>query len=509
MPGFMECVSKSWSTPSVKLSSVAILADNLKKLRYNLKHWQKCISQLKVLIEKCNQAIFILDSIEDKRPLSVPEFNFRQLVKLHLEDLLLAQCMYWRKRCTIRWIKMGEDNTKFFHAKATERFRHNFISSLVASDGREIRDHDQMAGLLWASYKERMGSSEGISMQFDLSRILNRVEGLDILSRPFEEKEMDDIVKNMPADRAPGPDGYSGLFLKKCWHIIKTIQDCLAWTYEYIYQCQLSKKPILIVKLDFAKAFDTIEHKAILQILKYKGFDDVWIGWMKEVLSSGSSSILLNGVPGKQFICKRGVRQGDPLSPLLYVCGGDLLQSVINDNLNSNVLHLPIITNDSEFPVVQYADDTILLLAAEMDQVLALKEILHKFGLSTGLRVNFQKSQIVPLNVEETVTIQLAEALGCQIGSLPFPYLGLPLGTTKPSIQDLMPIVHGLERRLTATSIFLSQGARLQLISSALCSMPLHFLLSLKLPPGLIFPSFSIGHYLLKLFKSTVRFNKV
>jgi hypothetical protein len=403
-------------------------------------------------------------------------------------------------------------------------------------------------------------------MQFDLPRILNRVEGLDILSRPFEEKEMDDIVKNMPADRAPGPDGYSGLFLKKCWHIIKkdfynlardfhdgrvglqningsyitlipkkappesvndyrpisltsvclkfltklaanrlqdhilrcihknqygfirsrTIQDCLAWTYEYIYQCQLSKKPILIVKLDFAKAFDTIEHEAILQILKYKGFDDVWIGWMKEVLSSGSSSILLNGVPGKQFICKRGVRQGDPLSPLLYVCGGDLLQSVINDSLNSNVLRLPIITNDPEFPVVQYADDTILLLAAEMDQVLALKDILHRFGLSTGLRVNFQKSQIVPLNVEGSVTSQLAEALGCQVGSLPFPYLGLPLGTTKPSIQDLMPIVHGLERRLTATSIFLSQGARLQLISSALCSMPLHFLLSLKLPPGLV-----------------------
>jgi hypothetical protein len=120
-----------------------------------------------------------------------------------------------------------------------------------------------------------------------------------------------------------------------------------------------------------------------------------------------------------------------------------------------------------------------------MDQVLALKDILHKFGLSTGLRVNFQKSQIIPLNVEATVTTHLDEALGCQVGSLPFPYLGLPMGTTKPSVQDLMPIVNGLERRLTATSIFLSQGARLQLISSALCSMPLHFLLSLNLPPGL------------------------
>jgi hypothetical protein len=76
--------------------------------------------------------------------------------------------------------------------------------------------------------------------------------------------------------------------------------------------------------------------------------------------------------------------------------------------------------------------------------------------------------------------------MGCQVGSLPFPYLGLPLGTTRPCIKDLLPIVNGLERRLTATSIFLSQGARLQLISSALSSMPLHFLLSLKLPPGLI-----------------------
>jgi hypothetical protein len=171
---------------------------------------------------------------------------------------------------------------------------------------------------------------------------------------------------------------------------------------------------------------------------------------------------------------------------LLYVCGGDLLQSVINDSLQSDVLRLPIVTNDPQFPVVQYADDTILVLSAELDQIIALKEILHKFGVSTGLKVNFQKSLIIPLNVDPDRTALLASALGCQIGSLPFPYLGLPLGTTRPSIEDLMPTVHGLDRRLTATSIFLSQGARLQLISSALSSMPLHFLLSLKLPPGII-----------------------
>lgn len=58
-------------------------------------------------------------------------------------------------------------------------------------------------------------------MQFDLGSLLHKVYGLEILTRPFEEKEMDEEIKNMPVDRAPGPDGFNGLFLKKCWSIIK------------------------------------------------------------------------------------------------------------------------------------------------------------------------------------------------------------------------------------------------------------------------------------------------
>jgi hypothetical protein len=74
--------------------------------------------------------------------------------------------------------------------------------------------------------------------------------------------------------------------------------------FEYLYLCQVSKKPIIISKLDFVKAIDTIEHEEILQDMKFKGFNQKWLSRAKAIMSSGISSILLNEIPGKQFECK-------------------------------------------------------------------------------------------------------------------------------------------------------------------------------------------------------------
>jgi hypothetical protein len=121
----------------------------------------------------------------------------------------------------VRWFKLGGENTKFFHSKAIERYRFNRIAEIQDADGNVLSDHQDKANAFWLNYKEIMGVSVPTSSSFVLSDILLPSADLDSVIAPFSEEEISGIVKFMKPDRAPGPDGFNGLFLKKCWHIVK------------------------------------------------------------------------------------------------------------------------------------------------------------------------------------------------------------------------------------------------------------------------------------------------
>lgn len=90
--------------------------------------------------------------------------------------------MYWKKRCTIRWVKFGDENTKFFHATAAERYRKNVISQLTLADGRIVTDHQSKSSALWHSFKNRLGVSTCPVKHFNLAELISSVDGLATLS---------------------------------------------------------------------------------------------------------------------------------------------------------------------------------------------------------------------------------------------------------------------------------------------------------------------------------------
>jgi hypothetical protein len=154
---------------------------------------------------------------------------------------------------------------------------------------------------------------------------------------------------------------------------------------------------------------------------------------------------------------------------------------MVNQLLVEGILQAPLPIMNVDFPIVQYADDTLVIMQACPLQLLALKDLLEKFAQATGLRVNYSKSSMMPINVSADRLEILAATFGCAIGALPFTYLGLPLGTTKPTIQDMSPLVSLVERRMNASARFLNYGGRLQFVRSVLSSLPNFFMCSLKI----------------------------
>jgi hypothetical protein len=139
-----------------------------------------------------------------------------------------------------------------------------------------------------------------------------------------------------------------------------------------------------------------------------------------------------------------------------------------------NLLQLPLPDNcEQDFPIVQYADDTLLIMEACLKQLFFLKAILNSFATSTGLRVNYNKSNMYPINVNPEKMEILSRTLNCQIGATPFTYLGLPL-------------IQRIEKRLSCSSNFLSQARRLELVNSVFSALPTLFMCTLKIPKSII-----------------------
>jgi hypothetical protein len=125
-------------------------------------------------------------------------------------------------------------------------------------------------------------------------------------------------------------------------------------------------------------------------------------------------------------------------------------------------------------------------LRASQRELLSLKALLETFAQSTGLRVNFSKSCLMPLNLTQEKAEILVGVFGCKIQGLPYTYLGIPMGTTKPRVEHYAPLMNRVERQLTSIFSMLTQAGKLQLVNSVFSSLPTFTMCYVQVPVAVL-----------------------
>src|ERR1044072_7856159 len=137
--------------------------------------------------------------------------------------------------------------------------------------------------------------------------------------------------------------------------------------------------------------------------------------------------------------------------------------------------------------MLQFADDTVFIGKASLQNILALKSILRCFEMASRLKVNFFKSKLSGFAMEDRSLRGFASLLNCRIMSTPFTYLGLPVGVNPHRLDMWQPVISKLKSKLSSWKcITLSFGGRVCLVKSVLSSVPLFFLSFFKVPVGVI-----------------------
>ena len=173
---------------------------------------------------------------------------------------------------------------------------------------------------------------------------------------------------------------------------------------EVLEEYKRKKKSCVFFKVDYEKAYDSVNWEFIYYMLRRLSFCDLWIRWIKGYLKSASVSVFVNGSPTRKFFPRKGLRQGDPLAPFLFLIVAEGLAGVARmvEELagvarmaeeKKLIDNLEVGKDKVKVNMLQYANDTLFFCEANTKSVFNIKTILQCFQLSSGFRVNFLKKQ--------------------------------------------------------------------------------------------------------------------
>ncbi|KAL5571245.1 hypothetical protein UlMin_020842 [Ulmus minor] len=442
-------IKSHWnSSPTTNLAGVA---NKLRLCATDLEVWNmESFSGLKMQVRKVKTAFDRID-----KNLSCHNWKEHQRLGKALDALRYKEERYWRQRSKDSWLKCGDRNSKFFHQKAS-----NYFDTLFSTSSPSSVDFDRV--LVGIGRKVTPQLNEQLEQVFVAEDVKTAVfqmaptksPGADGMSAIFYQKFWPIVGEEVTAACLGFTNG--GLPLGSINETIITllpkiknptritefrpislcnvmgsiiseeqsafipgrlISDNAIIGFECLHAIKRrkTKKNYLALKLDMAKAYDRVEWDFIQSVMIKLGFSEVWIRKIMACISSVTYSFQFNGSRFGHLTPTRGLRQGDPLSPYLFLLCGEGLSSLLHRyEQNRDLQGLRCGLRGPTISHLLFADDSLFFLEARLSTCANLKEILKLYETASGQVVNLSKSAVCfGPNLSESDATHLAALFGC------------------------------------------------------------------------------------------------
>ncbi|KAL0374642.1 UNVERIFIED_CONTAM: putative mitochondrial protein [Sesamum radiatum] len=496
--------------------------------------------------------------------------------KAELTKLILQEEVFWKQRSKDLWLKEGDRNSSFFHAKASRRHQINSIRRLRKDNGEwtvsTVEVQQCILRYFHQVFSSNRPSSDDIRRGTEHLPVVVDPGMAEDLQRPFTEIEVTKALFSMSPLKSPGPDCMPPLFYQKFWHVVKPdVVSCVLaflnhrilpvgfnatnillipkckqpqslnqyrpislcnvvykiasksianrlkpWLDHIIFPSQSAFVPGRLItdnvllafetnhflhthskggkhymnlKLDISKAYDKVEWPFLRNVLGKLGFPCAFIDLIMLCVSSVSYSFVLSGIQFGSISPQRGLRQGDPLSPYLFLLCTESLSSLFRVAADQGTVpRVAVCRGAPPISHLLFADDTMVFCPARLPTVLNVRHILDIYKLASGQEINLHKSSAVfshntPMELQQG----LAAELGIRLENRHEVYLGLPTMAFRSKRALFAALKDRIWKRIQGWhEKTLSQAGKATLIQAVIQAIPSYAMSCFRLPKTLL-----------------------
>ncbi|XP_060210297.1 uncharacterized protein LOC132637182 [Lycium barbarum] len=426
---FLDVVKENW-VESYGSDPFFNFHNKLKKVGRALSKWSRdTYGDIFKQIATLEEVVQVHEQEFEQNPIGLNRERL-QRVQADLIRFYAIEEKFWRQKAGMQWFQDGDRNTKFFHAHVYGKKRKLQLQRIQDHTGTWLDTEEEIAQEAIRFFSDQF-KEENIPTDFSMldkiPKMVIEEQNQQLYEMP-DEAEVKIAVFGLNGDNAGGPDGFTGRCFQACWEIIAN--DLVNMVRSFFCGHELPR----------------ISWLFLTKVLRRMGFGEFTIDLVFRVISNNWYSILINGQPYGFFKSSRGVKQGDPLSPALFILAAEY--------------------------------DTIIFTSANEQSVRLVMKTLSNYEKVSGQKINKQKSvvymhHLTSHNIKELVfsVTQIPEK------DFPFTYLGVPIYYGRRMNIHYNEIIEKIQNRLSSwIGKLLSIGGRTTLIKHVLQSMPIHLL---------------------------------